>query len=332
MGVIGGLDMGTIIRLVFGIIAVFIAGIVLFNASFLSGAHDGEIKILSHRGVHQTFYREGLTNETCTAERIHPVTHNYIENTLPSIKRAFELGANMVEIDVRRTADNHFAVFHDHMLDCRTDGSGMISDARMEDLRDLDLGYGYTPDHGRSYPLRGKGKGLMMSLDELLTAMPDEAFLINIKSNSAEDADAFFKFLEATSLTLNDHIRLWAGPKFAARSRIIEPEIKVGTRRSVKDCAKSYVSWGWLGHVPETCHQYGLIVPQNYTWLYWGWPRKTEQRFDRLGIPVLLVGPIGGEHEGIETLEQVDAIPQTYRGWVMTNKIEVVGPALKPNE
>lgn len=314
------------------IIAIVLAGIALFNASFLSSAADGEIKILSHRGVHQTFFREGLTNDTCTAERIHPVTHDYIENTLPSIERAFELGADMVEIDVRRTADDHFAVFHDHMLDCRTDGSGMISDTTMKDLRDLDLGYGYTPDNGRSYPLRGKGEGLMMSLHELLTAMPDKAFLINVKSNSVEDADTFFEYLAANDLSLTPQTRLWAGPKFAARSRILEPEIKVGTRRSVKECAKRYVSWGWFGHVPEICRQYGLIVPQNYTWLYWGWPRKTEQRFDRLGIPVLLVGPIGGEHDGIETLEQVEAIPQDFRGWVMTNKIEVVGPALKPPE
>ena len=309
---------------------VVVAAIVfLFNASFLSDAPEDELKILSHRGVHQTFYREGLTNDTCTAERIHPVPHTYIENTLPSIQKAFQLGADMVEIDVRRTKDDQFAVFHDHMLECRTNGEGMIAEANMDALRALDLGYGYTADGGETYPLRGTGVGLMMSLEELLLALPDRAFLINVKSNAAEAADEFQGYLERYAVTLHIDTRLMAGPNFAARSRALEPALKAGSRRAVKACATGYVSWGWAGHMPETCADYGLVVPQSHQWLYWGWPRKTQARFRDAGIPVLLVGPIGGENEGIETLDQVDAIPDDFRGWIMTNKIEIIAPAIE---
>ncbi|MEL6828266.1 MAG: glycerophosphodiester phosphodiesterase family protein [Pseudomonadota bacterium] len=315
-------------RISAAVIAI-IAIVLLSNASFLSKAPEGKLKILSHRGVHQTFYREGLTNDTCTAERIRPVTHTYIENTLPSIERAFELGADMVEIDVRRTKDDQFAVFHDHMLDCRTNGVGMIADANMDALRELDLGYGYTSDDGETFPLRGTGVGLMMSLDELIRARPDSAFLINVKSNAAEDADAFHEYLERFDVSLNADTRLWAGPNFADRSRTLMPFLKVGSRRAVKACAKDYVSWGWMGHIPQTCSDYGLVVPQSHQWLYWGWPRKTQARFREASIPVLLVGPMGGENEGIETLEQVDAIPDDYRGWIMTNKIEIIAPAIE---
>jgi len=31
----------------------------------------------------------------------------------------------------------------------------------------------------------------------------------------------------------------------------------------------------------------------------------------------------------IDTMEQVRKIPDDYRGWVMTNRIEIVGPTLK---
>jgi len=317
------------IKRISAVVIAFVVMVFLFNASFLSKAPEGELKILSHRGVHQTFYREGLTNDTCTAKLIHPVTHAYIENTLPSIQRAFELGADMVEIDVRRTKDNQFAVFHDHMLDCRTNGAGMIADANMDALRGLDLGYGYTADGGETYPLRGTGIGLMMSLDELMLAMPDRAFLINVKSNSTEDADAFHQYLERLDVSLNSDTRLWAGPNFADRFSALMPTLKVGSRRAVRACAKDYVSWGWMGHIPQACASYGLVVPQSHQWLYWGWPRKTQARFHEAGIPVLLVGPIGGENEGIETLGQVDAIPDDFRGWVMTNKIEIIAPAIR---
>ncbi len=321
--------MGSAIKTTAGLFLATIVIVLLLNASFLSAAPDGELKVLSHRGVHQTFHRHDLNNDTCTAERIHPVTHKYIENTLPSIERAFELGADMVEIDVRKTKDGQFAVFHDHMLDCRTNGTGRIADASMKSLRQLDLGYGYTADGGTTFPLRGRGVGLMMSLDELLTAIPDKAFLINVKTNSAEDADAFHHFLEQKGVSLNSDSSLWAGPRFADRSRALMPGVKVANRRTVKACARGYVIGGWSGHIPASCADYGLVVPQGHEWLYWGWPRKTQARFVEAGIPVLLVGPMEGENEGIETLEQVEAIPEDFRGWIMTNKIEVVGPAIE---
>ena len=33
-------------------------------------------QLIAHRGVHQNFSREGLTNDTCTAERIFPPDKN----------------------------------------------------------------------------------------------------------------------------------------------------------------------------------------------------------------------------------------------------------------
>ena len=42
--------------------------------------------------------------------------HPYLENTIPSMK-AFNSGADIVEIDVQLTKDEQFAVFHDWKLD-----------------------------------------------------------------------------------------------------------------------------------------------------------------------------------------------------------------------
>ncbi len=43
------------------------------------------------------------------------------ENTLPAIKKAWELGADMVEIDVTATLDGHLVVLHDDLLVRTTD-------------------------------------------------------------------------------------------------------------------------------------------------------------------------------------------------------------------
>lgn len=325
--------MATALKLVGLLIVAAVITVIIGNLSILSKApaHDTALKILSHRGVHQTFHTENLTNQTCTATRIFQPTHAYIENTLPSIKAAFDYGADMVEIDARRTADNKFAVFHDDRLECRTNGAGHISSHTMAELRQLDIGYGYTADNGASYPLRGKGAGMMPSLDEVLRAFPKGAFQINIKSNNSADADQLIAFLEDAHISLNSQTRLWSGPRFAKRWRTLNTQTKIATKPETKACAKSYLLTGWTGHVPEVCKNFGLVVPQDLTWLYWGWPRKTVVRFRHQSAPVFLMGALNGVNPGIDTPEQVEAIPDNFRGWIVTNRIEVIGPALKQN-
>lgn len=47
----------------------------------------------------------------------------------------------------------------------------------MNELKKLDVGYRYTADNGESYPFRGKGIGMMPSLDEVFAAFPNREFL-----------------------------------------------------------------------------------------------------------------------------------------------------------
>ena len=84
-------------------IGLFVAVVNLVNASWIAGVPKGEMSLLSHRGVHQTYHREGLTNTTCTAERIDPPAHAFIENTIPSIQAAIEAGADIIELDIKLT-------------------------------------------------------------------------------------------------------------------------------------------------------------------------------------------------------------------------------------
>ena len=105
------------------------------------------------------------------------------------MEAAFAAGADVVEFDIHPTTDGQFAVFHDWTLDCRTEGNGKTRDHAMTDLKKLDVGYGYTADGGKTFPLRGKGVGLMPTLDEVLDAFPDKRFLINVKSNDAGEGE-----------------------------------------------------------------------------------------------------------------------------------------------
>ena len=63
------------------------------------------------------------------------------ENTLRSIRRALELGADGVEIDVRYV-DGELIVFHDARLERTTNGRGFVARKSFAELRALDAGKG----------------------------------------------------------------------------------------------------------------------------------------------------------------------------------------------
>lgn len=61
------------------------------------------------------------------------------ENTLASIKTALKLGAKIIEIDVH-FVDQELIVIHDHRVDRTTNGTGLLQDYTLKQLRALDAG------------------------------------------------------------------------------------------------------------------------------------------------------------------------------------------------
>ena len=53
------------------------------------------------------------------------------ENTLSAFRKAMEIGADGVEMDVQKTYDNELVIHHDNMVDMHTDISGQIYDLTM---------------------------------------------------------------------------------------------------------------------------------------------------------------------------------------------------------
>lgn len=59
------------------------------------------------------------------------------ENTIESIQKALEIGVDGIEIDVHLCASGELVVFHDLTLDRMTNGSGEISQWKLEELKVL---------------------------------------------------------------------------------------------------------------------------------------------------------------------------------------------------
>ena len=62
------------------------------------------------------------------------------ENTLIAFRKAMEIGADGVEMDVQQTLDGGLVIHHDYIIDLHTDISGRIYDMTEGELKDLDFG------------------------------------------------------------------------------------------------------------------------------------------------------------------------------------------------
>jgi glycerophosphoryl diester phosphodiesterase len=316
-----------------GAVVVAVAAVTLVNASWLAPAPAGAPKLIAHRGVHQGFDLAGVTNDTCTATRIREPIAPEIENTLGSMRAAFELGADVVELDVHPTTDGQFAVFHDWTLDCRTEGTGETRSHDMAYLRTLDVGYGYTADGGKTFPLRGKGVGQMPSFAEVMAAFPEGHFLVNYKSNEAREGDMLADMLAANP---GWRQRIWgayggAAPTARAIARI--DGLQGYSKSSLMACLVPYLGYGWTGIVPEGCRNTMVPVPINFAGWLWGWPNRFLQRMRDAGSTVLLLGPYepgDAGSSGIDTPELAAQVPAGFDGFVWTNEIAAIAPLLKP--
>ena len=64
------------------------------------------------------------------------------ENTLRAVRRALELGAPAIEVDVRRTRDSELIVIHDETVNRTTNGAGRVTEMTFAEIRRLDAGNG----------------------------------------------------------------------------------------------------------------------------------------------------------------------------------------------
>ena len=102
------------------------------------------------------------------------------ENTLPSFRRALELGADALETDVHLTLDGQIVAAHD------TDGLRVAGVARalrqstLAEIQSWDAGYAFVDAQG-GRPFLGQGYRIP-SLEELLLELPDVRLNVDLKS------------------------------------------------------------------------------------------------------------------------------------------------------
>jgi len=149
-------------------------------------------------------------------------SHAAPQNTLAAFRKAAEVGADGVELDVHLSADGVPVVIHDARVDATTDGSGAVAELTLAQLKTLDAGVRFDPAFaGERIP----------TLEEVLAAI-GQRLIINIELKAFARRDAALELAVVTlvrRLGLAD--RVWFSsfkPYALAQARSLAPEIPCG--------------------------------------------------------------------------------------------------------
>ena len=161
------------------------------------------------------------------------------ENTLAAFRRAEELGAGMIELDVQLARDGAVVVMHDWTLERTTDGSGAVRERTLAELRALDAGAWFAPAfRGERVPTLGEVlAGVRLPVNVELKPVGDDGLdertLAVVEAAKATDRVVFSSFDPQALVRIRARARdarmavLWEEPAIADAVRWAE---RVGAR------------------------------------------------------------------------------------------------------
>ncbi|MFD3158310.1 glycerophosphodiester phosphodiesterase [Haloimpatiens sp. FM7330] len=94
------------------------------------------------------------------------------ENTLAAFKKAIEMKADGIELDVHLSKDGYLIVMHDEKVDRTTNGKGMIKSFTLEELKKLDAGSWYSKEFNNER---------IPTLEEVLKLIKPTSLFINLE-------------------------------------------------------------------------------------------------------------------------------------------------------
>ena len=101
-------------------------------------------------------------------------------DTMYAFEHAVDLGADVLEMDAHITKDGQIVLMHDEKVDRTTNGTGLIEDQTLAQLKELDAAYQWSLDGGQTFPYRGQGIQVP-TLEELFQKFPQMRYVIEIK-------------------------------------------------------------------------------------------------------------------------------------------------------
>lgn len=179
------------------------------------------------------------------------------ENTLPAVQKSLDIGADLVEIDIRTTKDGAFVLVHDSTINRTTTSKGPVREMPLDAIRKLDAGTKFS---------KGFAGVKVPTLDEGLKALGQSSWVyLDAKEIVPE------KLIEAVgNHNLWERHVVYQSADYCKKLKALDPRIRtlppLKSRGQLKDLAgiKPFgvdASWSILTkELIEECHSMGIQV------------------------------------------------------------------------
>ena len=158
------------------------------------------------------------------------------EQTTASFQLAKKLGVKVVELDVWKTYDNDFVVFHDSTLDDKTDGTGKVEDKTLAELKALKFTKGANLN---KYP-----NLKILSFDETMKLLKELGLnaLIDFKTYTLSSSiyEKLLNIIKANGMLSNVAIATWYGSQIKV-IRDLEKDICLGIEQVENEAEWNYI-------------------------------------------------------------------------------------------
>lgn len=230
-----------------------------------SGVWAGRPLIVSHRGS------SGLKRQLAY-ENGQPCEGGYFENTVESARATYDsFRPDFIEIDLYLSTDGHVVISHDPTLDRTTNGTGMVENMTLAEIRNykVDGGIdGLAEEYLAEIPL----------LDDYFEEFENDdlMFLLEIKSAKTACVDAALKVIEKYGMSGRVNFICFSAP-------ILEY-----IRNKAPEFSVSFLSTGGMyGFTPDSAGEIlQQINPMNASFspTYSNINRETIRTFNRFGM------------------------------------------------
>lgn len=136
----------------------------------------------------------------------------YPENTRSAFLSAIDLKVDMVEIDLHMTKDGILVLMHDHTVDRTSDGTGLIREKTLEEMKKLDVG------RWKGLEFAGEKVLTFEEFLELFKDQKDMLFNVELKDYPADSgefayrsADLAIEWMDRYGITERSVVNSWSG-------------------------------------------------------------------------------------------------------------------------
>lgn len=213
------------------------------------------------------------------------------ENTMAAFRSAAAMDADMIEIDLHMTKDGEIIMMHDHTVDRTTDGTGLIREKTLSEIRALDAG------SWKGEEFKGEKVPLFREFLEFMRDYPDILLNVELKDYPAmsgefalESADKAISMLEQEGILgkctintwsgeLNEYLKEKYGDKVMIHAYFPQTMMGLNQKRFVLDYAYCVCLWGSKNE--PVCEKRHFDVVKSYGVEPWVYFKEDEALYDQ---------------------------------------------------